>query len=86
MVQMVWISYHNPNAIYHWIKVSLEFPFYLSTQAESRTYSLKNHGGARGYFPMQTSRKDNESCLDGGANPNCNGNFPFSNPANAFLQ
>ena len=52
--------------------------------AESRTYSLKNHGHARGYFPIQTFRKDNESCLDSGAN--CNGNPPFSSPANVFLQ
>lgn len=86
MVQMVWIPYQKPNTMYHWIKVSLEFPFYLSTRAESRTYSLKNHGNARGYFPMQSSQKDNGSCLDSGANPKCNGNSPFSTPANAFLQ
>lgn len=79
---MVWISYHKPNTIY---QVSLEFPFYLRNHAESRTFSLKNHSVARGYFLMQTSRKDNESCLDGRANPSYNGDFPFSTPANAFF-
>lgn len=47
--------------------------------------NLKNRGGARGYFLIQTSRKHNGSCRDSGANPKCNGNSPSSTPANAFF-